>query len=345
MAQILNGPTMAAAALASLMSSAALADSGSFGEWSVVCDNTRACVALGFGELGQMGSAGHIAISRGAEPDAAATARLLTAGQRAAKVSLAVDGRVPPGLAGLPASALADDDEQRVTELTPAQTQALLGVLVNGSRLSVVEVGEPALNISLAGSSASLRFMDDRQKRAGTSTALVARGAQGAEAVPQPPPPPVVRPAAAVSQANLPSSPPRAIIAQMDGCDDDIAEIGLDPEVARLSGGRLFWGLACSRGAYNVVYRLFLSDETGGQVERLNLGDPSGGSAWEVMNIAYDPQARSLTNFDKARGLGDCGAITHWTWTGRAFELSEQTRMPECKGVLPEHWPVSYRSR
>lgn len=131
----------------------------------------------------------------------------------------------------------------------------------------------------------------------------------------------------------------------MEGCEDDIADIGLEPEVARLSGGKLFWGIACGRGAYNIIYRLFLSDEAGGHVAPLNLSDPAGGSSSEVMNIAYDPETRSLTNFDKARGLGDCGAITRWTWTGEDFVLAEQHLMPECKGVPPEHWPVRYRSR
>ncbi|HMP62415.1 MAG TPA: DUF1176 domain-containing protein, partial [Phenylobacterium sp.] len=136
-----------------------------------------------------------------------------------------------------------------------------------------------------------------------------------------------------------------AITARLSDCDEDLMELGLEPEVARLAEGRLFWALACSRGAYNVIYRLFLGDEAGGAVEPLRLAYPSGEQTEELMNIAYDPQTRTLANFDKGRGLGDCGAVTEWRWPGEGFEVAEQVFMPECRGVPPEAWPVSYRSR
>lgn len=336
---------LAGALLAAALATGAHADSGSFGDWAVVCDNTRVCEAFGFGDLDETGSSGYIVIRRDAGAAAAPTARLVTAGQGEASLSLAVDGRTPAGLGGLPARPLESDPDRRLTELTPAQTQALLPALVNGARLSASEAGRPALELSLAGSSASLRFMDDRQKRAGTLSALVARGARGLEAVPPPPAAPVVTPAPAVSQAGLPEAPPAAIAARLSDCDEDLMELGLEPAVARLAEGRLFWALACSRGAYNVTYRLFLSDEAGGAVEPLRLAYPSGEQTEELMNIAYDPQTRTLANFDKGRGLGDCGAVTEWRWTGEGFELAEQVFMPECRGVPPEAWPVSYRSR
>lgn len=336
---------LAGLVFAAATAGAAKADSGSFGDWSVVCDNTRTCTALGFGDLDEMGSTGHIAIRREGVADAAPRARLVTAGQGEASLSLAIDGRVPEGLAGLPARNAPEDPERRVTDLTAEQTQALLAGLINGGSLAVREAGRPVLQVSLSGSSASLRFMDDRQKRAGTLTALVAKGAKPASAVPPPPPPPSLAAAPAARQVGLPSAVPQAIAARLNGCDEDIAELGLEPDVARLGQDRLFWAVACSRGAYNVVYRLFLTDGAGRAAEPLRLTYPSGEVAEEVMNVQYDAETRSLTNFDKARGLGDCGAITTWRWTGQGFVLAEQTLMPECRGVLPEAWPLSYRSR
>ncbi|MDP1986023.1 DUF1176 domain-containing protein, partial [Phenylobacterium sp.] len=155
---------------------AALADSGSFGAWSVVCDNARVCTAFGFGELGEMGSSGFLRVTRGAGPADAPVIDLVTAGTTDTSLALAVDGVTPRGLAAVPATLIEDDPERRLTELTPEQSAALLAVLANGADLTLKEGRNPATTISLSGSSAALRFMDDRQKRAGTTTALVARG-------------------------------------------------------------------------------------------------------------------------------------------------------------------------
>lgn len=336
---------LAVAALAISLGGAARADSGSFGDWAVVCDNVQVCTAMGFGELGEMGSSALLQVSRGAGPEAEATISLITAGAAAASLRLAVDGVSPSGLGAVPATPMADDPERRITELTSAQTRALLAVLANGKSLTLMEGQNPAAAISLAGSSAALRFMDDRQKRAGTVTALVARGGRPASAVPAPLQPPAIKAAPAVSQARLPATPFPAMQAQLRDCDDDIAELGFAPEVARLGQGRLFWGVVCSRGAYNVIYRLFLTDERGGDVRPLELSYPGDETTSELMNISFDPKTQTLMNFDKGRGLGDCGAITEWIWTGAAFAVAHQVLMPECQGVMSDYWPVSYRSR
>jgi len=324
---------------------AALADSGSFGAWSVVCDNARVCTAFGFGELGEVGSSGFLRVTRGAGPADAPVIDLVTAGMAATSLALAVDGVTPRGLAAVPATPIESDPERRLTELTPEQSAALLAVLANGSALTLKEGRNPATIISLTGSSAALRFMDDRQKRAGTTTALVARGAAPASSVPAPPALPQVTPAARIAQHDLPSEPSAALQARLGACDEDITDLGLDPQVARLAPGKLFWGVVCSRGAYNVIYSLFLTDEIGGDVKALQVPYADGERTAELMNIDFDAETQTLTNFDKGRGLGDCGALTSWVWTGKAFALAHQTLMPDCQGVTSEYWPVSYRSR
>ncbi|MDP1875160.1 DUF1176 domain-containing protein [Phenylobacterium sp.] len=336
---------LAATAIILAIGGAAKADSGSFGDWAVVCDNVRNCAAMGFGELGETGGAALLQLSRDAAPDAPPRITLITAGTEAASLRLAVDGAAPSGLAAVPATPMESDPERRLTELTPAQTRELLAVLVNGRTLTLVEGQNPAAVISLSGSSAALRFVDDRQKRAGTSSALVAKGPRPASAVPAPPQPPVVKAAAAVGQTRLPRAPSPALQAQLRDCDDDIFDLGIEPEIARLVQGKLFWGVVCSRGAYNVIYRLFLTNEAGGEARPLELTYPSGETTSELMNISFDPEAQTLTNFDKGRGLGDCGAVTRWVWTGEAFAAQHQILMPECQGVLPDYWPVSYQSR
>ena len=88
---------------------------------------------------------------------------------------------------------------------------------------------------------------------------------------------------------------------------------------------KLFWGVVCSRGAYNVIYSLFLTDEIGGDVKALQVPYADGERTAELMNIDFDAETQTLTNFDKGRGLGDCGALTSWVWTGKAFALAHPT--------------------
>ncbi|MDO8409792.1 MAG: DUF1176 domain-containing protein [Phenylobacterium sp.] len=341
----LGAAALGVAALAWAAGGPALADSGSFGAWSVVCDNARVCTAFGFGELGEIGSSGFLRVTRGAGPADAPVIDLVTAGTAATSLALAVDGVTPRGLAAVPATPIDTDPERRLTQLTPTQSAALLAVLAKGSDLTLKEGRNPATTISLTGSSAALRFMDDRQKRAGTMTALVARGSTPASSVPAPPALPKVTAAPAAAQTGLPSQPSAALQARLGACDDDIADLGIKPDVARLAPGKLFWGVVCSRGAYNVIYSLFLTDEAGGDVEALQVPYANGEPVTELMNIDFDPETQTLTNFDKGRGLGDCGALSRWVWTGQAFALTHQTLMPDCQGVTSDYWPVSYRTR
>ncbi|MDP1616374.1 DUF1176 domain-containing protein [Phenylobacterium sp.] len=324
---------------------AALADSGSFGAWSVVCDNARVCTAFGFGELGEMGSSGFLRVTRGAGPADAPVIDLVTAGTTDTSLALAVDGVTPRGLAAVPATLIEDDPERRLTELTPEQSAALLAVLANGADLTLKEGRNPATTISLSGSSAALRFMDDRQKRAGTTTALVARGPAPASSMSAPPALPQVTPAPRVGQDDLPGEPSAALKARLSECDEDIADLGIDPQVARLAAGKIFWGAVCSRGAYNVIYSLFLTDEAGGNVQALNVPYSDDERVAELMNISFDAETQTLTNYEMGRGLGDCGAMNSWVWTGTEFVMTHQTLMPDCQGVTSEYWPVSYRSR
>ena len=340
--------TIAAAAAWSLVAAGAAQGqtaTGSFGNWTVVCDNVRTCSAIGFGELNEMGSSGLLEIRREGEASSPPMARVITAGEAAASLSLVVDGAAKPALSALPATPEDDEDsEMRITNLSAEQTEVLIGQIVNGAALTAIEGRQPALEVSLTGSSAALRFMDAQQQRAGATSALVAKGTKAADAIVAPEMP-TLRPGPRIAQGGLPDTVTPALRAQLSGCDEDIAEIGLEPVVARLAKGKLFWGVACSRGAYNVVYSLFTTDEAGGAPTPLVLPYPDGEASSEVMNISFDPETQTLSNFEKGRGFGDCGALNEWVWTGSRFAIKAQTLMPECQGVLPQFWPVSYRSR
>ncbi|MDD3838461.1 MAG: DUF1176 domain-containing protein [Phenylobacterium sp.] len=320
---------------------AAQAEDAGFGDWSVVCDNVRTCSAYGFTAQNEDPNA-YLRLTRSGAPDAAPVITISAQGEGGATWRLEIDGFAVAD--GVQPRAEQDEMYQRAT-LTPAQAAAVLKGLANGGILSIWRGRDIVSAISLKGSSAALRWMDDRQKRGGTVTALVARGAKPASAVPALPEPPLVRPAAAPAQDRLPTTPPEALKYPYEGCDDDIESLGIGPQVFRLSPGVLLWQTACSRGAYNIIYDLNLTDERGGNIRPAEVVYPGGQRTSQLMNVEFEPTAQTLANFDKARGLGDCGAFTSWVWTGRDFALKSAEIMPDCRGVPLDDWATEFVSR
>jgi hypothetical protein len=227
--------------------------------------------------------------------------------------------------------------------LTPAQGAALLAAIRNGQRLTLAPGRS---DILLTGAAAALRWMDDQQQRAGTVTALVAKGAKPASAVPAAPPVPLVRPGPAVSQAKLPEKLWPGMRAKLgEDCDASLSAEDYDPIIARLSPGVILYGDLCYRGAYNEIYGFLLADEKGGHMRRAEIPNLDGSTTHLLMNVGFDPETQTLSNFEKGRGFADCGGGYSWVWDGRAFRISDQTEMPACRGLSAEEWPVLFRSR
>ena len=111
---------LAVTTLAMSLGGGASADTGSFGDWAVVCDNVRNCTAMGFGELGETGSSALIKVSREAVPDAEPVISLITAGTRAAALRLVVDGTAPQGLSTVAATPIQDEPADLGSEPGPA---------------------------------------------------------------------------------------------------------------------------------------------------------------------------------------------------------------------------------
>lgn len=340
--------------LAAMAGAASAQEVKDFKAWSAVCDNLKTCAAFGYTDDGA-DVTGFVRLERPAGPAGAAKITLRADlpdgddGKAPLSWRIAVDGKVPPGLDAVPAPASdgGGNGGERRAVLTPAQTQALIAAIRNGSILTI-EGDKAPIAISLSGSSAALLWIDDRQGRVGTVTALAAKGARPATAVPPAPPTPVVRAAPPASQAGLPKRLPAAIrlSPHMKDCDAP-STLQFDPIVARLAPGQVLWGAPCSAGAYNELVVLFIADEQGHGAREIIPPDaqPSTGEADdELMNVGYDPKTRTLSAFAKARGIGDCGAITNWVWDGKAFVLQDETIMPDCHGVGPDDWPSLYHA-
>ena len=50
-----------------------------------------------------------------------------------------------------------------------------------------------------------------------------------------------------------------------------------------------------------------------------------------------------MSEYVKARGLGDCGGSSDFVWDGARFRLVEATGMGECRGSID--WITTWRAK
>lgn len=328
-----------------------------FRDWRAACDNGNACVAWGGSDDGWI----RIAIDAG--PDAqpvvsAGSWALGDVGKSPDTLRLTIDGRDYPMRGSAADAANAEASAERA--------RRILAVLP-ASRTLALNSGAQTANLPSSGISAALLWIDERQGRLDTTTALLRRGQRPASSVPAAPALPRATPAPAASQAgfegaaNPMEDEPRALtvptaiegLKEVKACRAENNEY-LNKAIlaARLDASTVLWGVPCGSGAYNATYVLYLARPDGSAVRAAALpertprteGDIGGEGPW-LVNPIYDPAHQTLTVFPRGRGLGDCGTITTWTWSGGAFVLSEERSMGDCWGMTPDDWPTLWRTR
>jgi hypothetical protein len=316
-----------------------------FGDWTVGCDNGRACHATALVPEDWPDDAMTMSVRRAAEADAAAIVEV-DLRDKSGATGIAVDGKRLPVRVSASQTALTVDGYDR---------RLVLEALKTGQRLQLLGAGGAALgSISLKGASAALLYMDDQQKRVGTVTALTRPGEKPASLVPPPPPLPTV------VQAAAPAGPPLKLSAREVsdlrkklGCA--IEDVGGPDyhEVSALGRGRNLVLLGCGSGAYNVSSVPVIAERVGRKLSTRPASFDKQESWWSeegkpvLVNAEWDPKRRLLTSFSKARGLGDCGTGRDYAWDGERFRLAEQIDMDECRGSLDyiTTWRVRLVSR
>ena len=328
-----------------------------FRDWRVVCDNGNACVAWTGGDGGWLRVA--IQPGPGQVPSVETGSWALgEIGDDSPALSLLVDGRRQPLRAGPENAANAQDHADRMRGVVSAIAQAKTIALSSGSRSETIPAN---------GAAAAFLWIDERQGRLEAASALIRRGARPDSAVPSAPPLPRVTPARAVDQGAfrgagnpMESDPPKLVVPASLESRTDVRECRAEGNptlnaailAVKLSANAELWGIPCGSGAYNATYKLFLTGLNGANPRPAALpereprreGDIGGEGPW-LVNPVYDTAAQTLTVFPRGRGLGDCGTITTWTWTGSAFALSEERSMGDCWGMSPDHWPTFWRTR
>jgi hypothetical protein len=287
-----------------------------YGSWSSTCDTGLLC------EVNS--SLGHpanplvrISVLREAGPGA--------------KVRISVsnlDGS-PPG----PHSIVIDDHGYGLVEHTPSVWGVLPGhdlavarALAKARKVYVVD-GPKRYPIFPDGTAAALRDMDARQGRAGTVTAIVARGAGAASLVPAPPPLPV-RFEARRPRHGLTLRPSRQRLAawrRAVDCSPDPEGL-FPPESWALDERSAVIVLACWSGGRNSTYLVKIGTKADGSDARdaafdfAEHVDEWSGPTAPPYNPRRDPDTGRLVSGVNG-GLVFRSVEEEWVWDGQRFRL------------------------
>lgn len=306
-----------------------------FGDWVVACDNVKHCEMTSLlPEGGDWSEHGwQLAVARAAGTDGGWTVELM--GDDAPKgVTLAVEGQ---GAA----------QTWRGEQFSGADAAKLVAALANGKRVVIRDgAGTPLGRVSLSGSSASLRFIDSEQGRAGTVSATVAKGAKPASIVPAAPALPMIT---SVRPVGTPAVLSPALLDQLwtqSDCagnyDDDSRP---DVEGHALGGGATLVLVPCGAGAYNFSSIPYVVKAGRAQIAAFDSTPGWGGDDGPTMlvNAGFDAKTGELGSYAKGRGIGDCGSAETYVWDGVRFRLTEARAMGECRGSI--NWLTLWRAK
>lgn len=294
-----------------------------FQDWIVACDNGGRCEAASLASEDSALQDAGLLVRR--DEDGALSVRVADMTGKAPRATVRIDGR-----------AVASTTLARQVEgiWQGASARALVHALARGRKAAILT--PTAHPLSLRGAAAALRFMDDRQKRAGTRTALIAKGAAAYRATP--PALPLVRVVTPPSGKDpvIPGAAINAARRQYGCATDDGSPVSADAH--RLDARSTLVLLSCGAGAYNYIVQPLIWRD--GRLTpavfdyAFTFGEPKpAGQPQVLVNADWSRDGR-LSSWAKGRGLGDCGDAAHYGWDGTRFRLLSAAVMTECRGAI-----------
>lgn len=127
----------------------------------------------------------------------------------------------------------------------------------------------------------------------------------------------------------------------------DIALEETYPEVMDLGHGKKLYLLTCEMYAYNSLVRGYIVNPYSA-VEPLSLVDISSNGQFyatsNLMGAGLDQESKSISTFQKGRGIGDCGSSATYVYDSEIdqFILKEYRLKNECDGEVESEWPVIF---
>ncbi|MEO9600053.1 DUF1176 domain-containing protein [Parasphingorhabdus sp.] len=323
-----------------------------FKDWTVGCDNLGDCEAISLvpdeGRASFEEWDGRVSIIRTTGSDDIFKIRILFEAEDIDRYRMIIDGQLvdtgPIGQSDYPVEIVGTD----ATKVAKA--------MIHGNLLTMQgPAGTDITKISLAGSSAALRYIDQVQNRAHTTSALVARGSRIFQPVNSDMPRITVD---RWEEATLvPETDTIVALAENSKCKDD--RFGLIEDQAYPIGKRddLYRALvliSCGSGAYNFSSTPYIGEYREDSAEGWTFApakfdrQPSWGGEGNqplLINAGWDEEEQTLGSYGKGRGLGDCGNAENYIWDGDMFRMINASAMPECRGAYEwiTIWRAEYR--
>jgi hypothetical protein len=329
------------------------AESHNFGDWVVACDNGLRCKAVSLVPALSDEEAEKV-------PDPWERFGVMRL-EREAGAATSLEITITD-FEGVPARLLAGDQpldvrfapaEEGVWRVIPADLDGFISNMYSGTLVAQDAAGKALAEFALGGSHGAMLYMDERQGRLRTPTALVRKGSRPASLVPPPARLPVVTRAPVTTEKPLKLNAAQLRDARRrTGCVRE--EMGGEDSQSyhALGNGRTLVLLSCGSGAYNFNSLPMIARRERGAVRVEPAGVDERLEAFEdrparflVTNADYDPAERRLVSYAKGRGLGDCGIVSFYAWDGTRFRLVRQDEMSECRGTpdMLTTWQVEER--
>ncbi len=326
-----------------------------FKHWRSVCDNNGSCKAVA-ANTPQTGTATtyQLEIARSQGFDTHWTLSFIINGDQARTdepLHISVDFEQPLRLEP-------DEDYRSSNHVSTYdiigihQGNALMQLFASGNEAFVNYLNtkgqETAARFSLQGISAALLWIDDQQQRLKSPRTIGNINPATAKK-------PTKTPNDFTSGNTIVRSPDKIppAIAKMHFADGECVAIDRQPiagfgfETAAIDKTLTLYLIPCFAGAYNVVYRSYLSSTSNNIPRQLLFASYTDGMGWtgtkDLMNVSYDTKTKTLSAFAKARGLADCGSTALYRWHEYAFKMVEYRYWGKCDGTrLPQDWPIIY---
>ena len=307
-----------------------------FKDWVAGCDNGFACQAVALVSETNPDQQLSVVFRRSEGGSAPLVIEIAGAQSKSATYRILVDGKTA-------SSGAINRDSDFIMISGPAAIK-LARVMSKGKAISVA--GGDGANLgsaSLSGASAALRYIDAQQGRAGSAGAVIAVGKKKARV--KAAAPPVITAKKIVPTNMLPDAAALVALSENSPCAADRFGSTQDTAYslgAGASGTQALVMLNCGAGAYNQASGIYTGqrDNTGKWTFAPAKFDYVATEVGEtnkvpvLINSDWDAATQSITSYNKARGIGDCGSSQSWVWDGAMFRLTAAALMEECRGSL-----------
>ncbi|MFN3451806.1 MAG: DUF1176 domain-containing protein [Sphingorhabdus sp.] len=315
-----------------------------FKDWTVGCDNGLSCQAVALADEAFSEDMLSVVVTRQGGADTQINVAVSGASGKPGRYRVMIDGR-------LVADGSISTAEEPIN-ISGATALKLLRTMARGKNIMLTDdSGQKIGSTSLAGAAAALRYIDAKQGRAGTKSAIVAIGKRtylGRRASL-----PTIAATKIVPNNILPDTSAIVALSEASPCaqerfgstQDTVYSLGNGPK-----GPRALVLLNCGAGAYNFSSGIYTGQRNASgkwsfEPAQFDYGATGFSDESEIpilVNAGWDAATQTMSSYSKARGLGDCGSSESYVWDGKMFRLTAASFMGDCRGSTD--WIPTWRA-